>query len=601
MLFLLPASPMLLVLRAIYEGDAENEALPPVQRLARRMRVILAGVATGIACLAVEVALAAAPVFWLRSLGALRSFPWLFVALVVYLEDLAVLFFVGKVPLGYNLRNLSLRWPTTLMTALAFSLLVGMVTTLLAFVNGMDRLTENSGQPGNVIVLAGGANDEVYSSLSARDVDEVELLDGVLRESDVDGRPRGKDEVDRRLCSREAYIVVNQPIAPDEGKATTQQARGTLKSIAPDREEFVLVDDRAEALRLRMADGGKVFTNRTPARFEQLRLGYKVWVAFDELEGELRASDVRAASRYRYTQVRGIDDGPLSAQVHGLSLLEGAWFSGAGVQDLAPEKGAHSQAREQAVEAVLGEGIARELARDYRRERLGVGDVFELGPRKWVVVGITQSAGSTFGSEIWAKRSVVGPMFGKFPNYSTMVLRTKDDVGAATLANYLNKDFKRVALNAQPESEYYAMLSATNRQFGVAIYFVTVIMAVGGVFGVMNTMFAAISQRIKDIGVLRVVGYPRWQILVSFLLESMIIGLLGGALGAIAAYVLFDGMTATSIVSNGEGAGKTVVLKLRVTAGTLAPGELLTVMVGRIGGLMPALAAMRLKPLDCFR
>ena len=79
-----------------------------------------------------------------------------------------------------------------------------------------------------------------------------------------------------------------------------------------------------------------------------------------------------------------------------------------------------------------------------------------------------------------------------------------------------------------PEPDYYATLGATNRQFLFAIIFVAIIIGIGGVFGVMNTMFAAISQRTKDIGVMRLLGFPRWQILISFFLESLIIALIGG-------------------------------------------------------------------------
>jgi putative ABC transport system permease protein len=154
---------------------------------------------------------------------------------------------------------------------------------------------------------------------------------------------------------------------------------------------------------------------------------------------------------------------------------------------------------------------------------------------------------------------------------------------------------------AQTEADYYSKMSETNKQFSRAIYFITAIMAIGGIFGVMNTMFAAVSQRIKDIGVLRTVGYQRWQILVSFMLESMVIGMLGSMLGAALAYTLFDGRTATSIVSNGQGAGKPVVIQLTVTLGTLTSAALLALVIGRVGGLVPALTAMRLKILDSLR
>src|SRR5436190_22761580 len=100
---------------------------------------------------------------------------------------LLVLAVLGKVPLRYNVRNLLVRWKTTLMTALAFTLVVALMTVMLAFVNGMYKLTEGSGQPGNVIVMSDGSTDEAFSNLGYRDVTEVELHPAVLR--DAGGKP----------------------------------------------------------------------------------------------------------------------------------------------------------------------------------------------------------------------------------------------------------------------------------------------------------------------------------------------------------------------------------------------------------------------------
>jgi ABC-type antimicrobial peptide transport system permease subunit len=294
-----------------------------------------------------------------------------------------------------------------------------------------------------------------------------------------------------------------------------------------------------------------------------------------------------AQRRSRFIQLRGIEDPAVTAAVHGLNLYPGGeWFSEAGV-------------KEHAIEAVLGEGVAQELGHDLNKPMLEVGDIFDLGPRKWVVKGIMQSSGSTFGSEVWAKREVVGPMFGK-DNYTSVVLRTRDGDSAQQLAKYLSTDFKKTALKAQTETEYYSKLAATNKQFLIAIIFVAIVMAIGGMFGVMNTMFAAIAQRVHDIGIMRLLGYASWQILVSFLLESLFIALLGGILGCAVGY-LSDGLTASSIVSSGQGGGKSVVLKLVVDSNTLAVGILFTLVMGGLGGLFPALWAMRLKPLESLR
>lgn len=430
---------------------------------------------------------------------------------------------VGRVPLRYNLRNLAARWKTTLLTALAFTAVVALLTVMLAFVNGMRRMTENTGVPANVLVLADGATDEAFSNLSSGDVMEIENLGG-------EGIPPvARDARQRRLASRETYMIVNQPIP-----------------------------------------------NAPPGR-----------------------------PKRRFVQLRGVEDPEITAQVHEVTLAAGQWFSEAGVRELGAETGA--AAGRTAIEAVLGEGLAIELAKDRPARlrassgarRLEVGDTFELGQRTWVVVGIMASEGSTFNSEIWASRALVATTFGK-NTYTTLVVRLSDAESARQFKQYLLREHRGAAVSPQIESEYYASLSETSRQFLYAITFLAVVMSVGGIFGVMNTMYAAISQRIKDIGVLRLLGYARWQILVCFLLESLAIALLGGLLGA-ALGSLSDGWSATSIITGGAGGGKSVALKLDVDSHIWAIGIQLTLVMGFLGGLLPALSAMRLRAIEALR
>jgi ABC-type lipoprotein release transport system permease subunit len=418
--------------------------------------------------------------------------------------------FLGRVPLAYNVRNLLVRWRTTLLTGAAFVLVTALLVVMLAFVDGMARLTEASGQPANVIVLSEGSTDEMFSNLGFSDTGDIERQPGVAR-----------DRSNRPLVSKETYLVVNQPLP-------------------------------------------------TPPGQRQKR---------------------------RFTQVRGIEDPLASARVHDIELLPGGkWFSEAGVQ---PLPGGDGKRPEAAIQAVVGEGMAAQLGSDRGRPTLTMGDVFELQTRRWVVVGVMKSRGSTFGSEIWAKRDIVGPMFGK-TTYTSIVLRATDAQAAKALAKDLTERFTKAAILAQTETDYFAKLSETNKQFTFAIGFVTVFMAVGGAFGVANTMFAAISARVKDLGVLRILGFTRGQILVSLLLESLLLALVGGAIGC-ALGSLVNGAQATSIVSGGQGGGKFVVLELAVSLDTLLVGMLLALVMGLVGGLAPAASAMRLRPLESMR
>ena len=120
-------------------------------------------------------------------------------------------------------------------------------------------------------------------------------------------------------------------------------------------------------------------------------------------------------------------------------------------------------------------------------------------------------------------------------------------------------------------------------------------MAIGGIFGVMNTMFAAVAQRTREIGMLRILGFARWQVLVSFFFEGLLLALCGGLIGC-AVGALCNGLAASSNMS-----GKSVMLKMVVDWRILSAGLGLSLLMGCLGGLLPALSAIRLKVLDSLR
>jgi ABC-type lipoprotein release transport system permease subunit len=437
----------------------------------------------------------------------LPTSPRLLIFLGAFALLILALLAVGRVPIRYNLRNLVVRWKTTVITAAAFTLVVALLTVMLAFVKGMERVTEASGQPGNVVVLSDGANDELFSNLPG-DVDVLRLRSDLQQH--IEQRPiAGKDTM---LASYEVYVVT-------------------------------------------------IHTKPT--------------------------SDPDEPPRHRFVPIRGVKDYRVAALVHDISLKEGNWFADTGEY-----------------EVILGEGIAGVLGADLGRGPLRPGDRFELGPfrgnNKVRVAGIMRSAGSTFGSEIWARDTVVKKEFGRENNYTTVTVRTKNPEAARAAATALKTtQGSNVSVNAVAEQDYYSKLAETNQVFTYAILFIAVVMSIGGSLGVMNTMFAAISQRSKDIGVLRLLGYSRGQVLVAFLLESIFIALVGGLLGCALGY-LGNGLTATGIV-NGGGSTKSMVLHLVVDGNILALGLLFTLCMGTVGGLVPSLSAMRLRPLESLR
>ncbi len=423
------------------------------------------------------------------------------------------LLLAGKVPIRYSVRNLRVRWKATVLTALAFTVVVALLIFMHAFAMGITRLSEKSAQPANVICLAHGASDELYSNLPMSAAGELALQKGVVRESD--GRP---------LCSSEVYFSASQSLPAADG--------------------------------------------RQP--------------------------------RSRFLQVRGVEEPDISAHVHNLELIAGTWFGKSGVRESVPGELAPSPEATLLIEAVVGEGLAHEMGRERGKTSLEPGDLISIGPRTWVLVGIMRGAASTFGSEVWAKRQLVGEVFHKKELYTSIVLQAESPAAAKTLADRLSRDFKNSAISVQTETDYFAKMADTNQQLLDSIYFVACIMALGGIFGVMNTMFATIRQRSPDIGVLRVLGFARWQVLASFLLESLLIAALGGAVGC-ALGCLVDGVTTTSVVETTGGGFKRVSFEMVVDGSTLAAASLFTLIMGFLGGLLPALSAMRQKPVEALR
>ena len=453
---------------------------------------------------------------------------WQFVFLAVYGFDVLLLLFIGKVPLAYNLRNVRVRWKTNAMTAVAFAAVIALLSFLLAFVNGMNSMTENTGIPGNVFVLSDGSTDEIFSSLDYKDMGNLEQLKVGLDEK-------------------------NRPLKVPVG----------IK-----RKEF----------------GGKV---RPLAS----------WETFYSINQPVPNSE---PPRRRFVQLRTLEDPLVAAEVHGVALYPGGRWMGDNGVETDPDK-----PEKFAIECVLGEGIAETLGPDYGKKRLATGDTFQLGEMTWKVIGVMNSEGKTYGSEIWAKRiGLIYKPFGK-EKPTTLIMRTEADTKGASrkFAHELNARYTQHKLKAYSEPDYFAELTKTNNFFLTAIILVCVVMAIGGVFGMMTTMFATIASRIRDIGVLRLLGFKRWQVTVSFLLESLAVAAIGGALGCAFAWLVADGRSSVSMLSaggNGPG-GKSVALTINVDAQVIAMGMLFTLVMGRLGGLVPALSAMRIKILDSLR
>jgi len=701
-LSLLPLSSLLLFLPAVVPDESvlANSIRPQrsfLARTGRRLFAVLSGLAMLIAILAASLevvnalglsnpyfgslARKVAPATMLDNLPPVLVNQWPYVILVAYGFDLLVLFAIGKVPLTYSVRNILVRWRISLLTALAFTVVVGLLVVMLAFLNGLNEMTAKSGNPANVLALSDGATDELFSNFSRGDITKVELAEATLDRNDNRLPTPARvakivrpDGVTVNLCSRETYFTINQPVQAETAVippsavpagATWKFAFGAAVLalillpatrnflarwvsglgvfllawvglgllIFAGREVNSALAERGLLSRddVEVIQGGWPTEVTPPAGGEPAILSTEAAIRFGPANGKntlkfrdrfmvrgkpyvvaavIRPKDESKQRifaqmwvgdqvyfverpRRRFVQLRGIEDSFIAGLVHNVDFVDGGWYPDSGVVDT-PD-GRHL------MPAVMGEGAASTFGADVGKPRLQAGDEFKLGDLDMIVSGIVKSDGQASASEIWTKNKGVADEFGKL-SFTRLVMRAENDSTAAAdaLAYHFANRFSTPRLKSVTEPLYYRELGKTNDQIFGVVVIVAAIMAIGGVFGVMNTMFAAISQRTRDIGVLRILGFKRWQILVSFMLESLFLAMIGGLIGC-AVGSIADGYTAQSILSSGGGGGKTVVLRITVDANVLICGMLFTLVMGRLGGLLPALSGMRLGILESLR
>ena len=256
----------------------------------------------------------------------------------------------------------------------------------------------------------------------------------------------------------------------------------------------------------------------------------------------------------------------------GVKLVEGRWF--------APGQR----------EVVVSDSIHK------RFSHANVGDTVEFGKGAWQVVGIFDAGGTAYGSEIWGDVNQMNSDFDRQGVYSSAYLRATDPVSAEALRNRVSDD-QRLKLDGVLETEYYAKQTSSGQVIRFIGIIVAVIMAIGSSFAAMNTMYAAVAYRSREIATLRVIGFSRPSILTSFVLEAVMLSLLGAAVG-ILLMLPFNGMTTGT---QNQTTFSEVVFSLSMTPAVIGTAVGFAVIMGLLGGIAPAWHAARQNILNALR
>ena len=370
------------------------------------------------------------------------------------------------IPIKYNLRNLRVRWATTLLTASSILLTVLVFVALMALATGLQKSLSTTGQPLNLIIMREGSQSEGTSSVARDSLQVIKYLEGIA-----------KDEKGEPWVSPELLVLINLP-----RRGQTQGSNVTIRGLGPNS--------------------------------ASLRPQFK--------------------------------------------LLAGRYFR-SGLREVI---------------------VSRRIAE--RFQDCALGDRLKFAKGYWTVVGVFDAGGTAYDSEIWADVNDLATDFDR-DAYSTVMVRATDAGAVERLKNLIAND-RRLHLKPVTEKEYYegqTRFAAPIKALGL---FIAVLMAVGACFAAMNTMYAAVARRTPEIGTLRVLGFSRGSILLSFLIESTLIAVVGGLPGCIVS-LLFNGI---STGTKNFATFSEVAFNFRVTPGLMLNGLIFAVLMGVLGGFFPA-------------
>ena len=380
-----------------------------------------------------------------------------------------------------NLRTIPSRLGTSMVIVIGIAGVVGVLVALLAMADGFRATLASTGRADRVLVLRGGANDELSSVIYRSQVPSIQQAPGIRK--NADGKP---------VAASEVFMLTSLPRigATDP---TNVVVRGTQPNVLEVRPEVHIVEGRMFKPGLR-----EVLVGRGASlQFEGLQVGKSV--------------------------------------------------------------------------AVRGDG--------------------------WAVVGVFESGGNVHESEIWVDaESIMSAANRGAP--TSVVAQLESEAALTTLKDYLSKD-PTMTVDVIAEPKYYAsrseMLSNLINGLG---YFVATVMGLGALFGALNTMYAAVSTRSIEIATLRAIGFGAAPVVASVMIESLVLALVGGLIGALVAYALFNGYTISTL--NGQTFSQ-VAFDFRVTSALLIQGIAWAAVIGLVGGFFPALRAARLPVAEALR
>jgi len=241
--------------------------------------------------------------------------------------------------------------------------------------------------------------------------------------------------------------------------------------------------------------------------------------------------------------------------------------------------------------------VSRNLSKRYANMKLG--QPLKSGSFRWIIVGLFDASGSAYESEIWTDAKDLQQQF-KRQVFSSVFVRTPDAAAANRYIETVKGD-QRLKLEGKTERKYYDEQMITGDPIKALAFIVGLFTAIGASFGAMNTMYAQVSARTREIGTLRAIGFSRRSILLSFVLESLMLCLAGGLLGVVFTQLVFSTFLTKPTGTMNFRTFSEVLFNFRMTPPLIVGGLVFSLAMGLLGGFFPAARAARLKIINALR
>lgn len=235
-----------------------------------------------------------------------------------------------------------------------------------------------------------------------------------------------------------------------------------------------------------------------------------------------------------------------------------------------------------------------------RFQNLALGDKFKVEGGEFEVVGIFEAGGGAVESEVWTDQKVLAQLAKRTGAMSSMQFRATSTSERDRLIKYIQGD-EQIDLKAISEQDYYAEQAAQSMLIKIVGYMIAFFLTIGAMFAVANTMYGAIASRAREIGTLRALGFGRFSILMAFVLESLVLCLMGAALGCLAALAVTFLLGGIQTGTMNAATFSEIAFSFDFGPRVLAQGAILAIVMGIIGGFLPAFRAVRMKVVDALR